>query len=155
MIRLMTLCYLFSSVLFLSFLSMDSQAQTPPILPEKIWIFDNNEKKVTYPRQFTKNHPVQHYNLDQTTQFEQQFSLGLSNDPKTAKQQALKRIQLLTTLQKNQMRQSYTGIVNAHQMRIRLIPAIVFEYQGNNYVVYGQKRAEKALQEFQQWQINH
>ncbi|MCU7817948.1 MAG: TIGR03757 family integrating conjugative element protein [gamma proteobacterium symbiont of Lucinoma myriamae] len=148
---------IFSMLFFLLQLAVVSamaQSQELNVVrPEKIWIFDNNEKPVNS-EQLSQNHPVQHFNLDQTSQFEQQFSLGLSGSSQVAAAQALKRIQSLTAFQKDQMRQSYTGIVTAFQMGVRQLPAIVFEYKGKQFVVYGQQQATKALQEFQQWQDN-
>ncbi len=128
-------------------------AQSQAVLPEQIWIFDNNEKPVREER-LSQAHPVKHFNLDQTKKFEQQFSLGLSGSSKVAAEQALKRIQNLTPSQLAQFKQSYTGIVTAFQMGVRQLPAIVFEYEGKQFVVYGQQHAAKALQEFQQWQKN-
>ena len=136
------------------FLSMNVLAQPKAVLPEQIWIFDNNEKPVRYER-LSQSHPVRHFNLDQTKKFEQQFSLGLSGSSKVATQQSLRRIQNLTPSQLEQFKQSYTGIVTAFQMKVRQLPAIVFEYEGQQFVVYGQQQATKALQEFQQWQNNH
>lgn len=137
-----------------SFLAITVLAQPKVLLPEQIWIFDNNEKPVHYER-LTRSHPVKYFNLDQTKTFEQQFSLGLSGSSRIATEQALKRIQQLIPSQLEQFKQSYTGIVTAFQMGVRQLPAIVFEYKGQQFVVYGQQQAVKALQEFQQWQNNH
>jgi len=140
-------------VLF-QFLSITIWAEKSEVLPEQIWIFDNDIKTVRYER-LTQFHPVKHFNLDQTKKFEQQFSLGLSGSSNVASQQALQRIQNLTASQMEQFKQAYSGIVTAWQMGVKKLPAVVFQYQEQQYIVYGQQRASIALQEFQQWQQNH
>ena len=143
------------AVLVLSqLLSITVRAQQSEVLPEQIWIFDNDAKPVRYER-LAQLHPVKHFNLDQTKKFEQQFSLGLSGSSNVASQQALQRIQNLTPSQMEQFKQAYSGIVTAWQMGVKKLPAVVFQYQEQQYVVYGQQQASIALQEFQQWQQNH
>ncbi|WP_198265444.1 TIGR03757 family integrating conjugative element protein [sulfur-oxidizing endosymbiont of Gigantopelta aegis] len=143
------------AILVLSqFFSIGVWAQQLEVLPELIWIFDNDVKPVRYQR-LSQLHPVKHFNLDQTKKFEQQFSLGLSGSSNVASQQALQRIQNLTPSQMEQFKQAYSGIVTAWQMGVKKLPAVVFQYQEQQYVVYGQQRASIALQEFQQWQQNH
>ena len=143
------------AVLVLSqLLSITVQAQQLEVLPEQIWIFDNDVKPVRYER-LAQFHPVKHFNLDQTKKFEQQFSMGLSGSSNVASQQALLRIQNLTSSQMEQFKQAYSGIVTAWQMGVKKLPAVVFQYQEQQYVVYGQQQASIALQEFQQWQQNH
>ena len=142
------------TIVLLQFTSMSLQAQKQKVLPDQIWIFDNDKNPVQYIK-LTQLHPIQHFNLDQTKKFEQQFSLGLSDASNVARKQALQRIQNLTPSQLEQFKQSYTGIATAFQMGVRQLPAIVFEYQNKKYVVYGQKQASRALQEFQQWHQKH
>ena len=143
------------TVLILSqLLFITVRAQQFKVLPEQIWIFDNDVKPVRYER-LAQFHPVKHFNLDQTKKFEQQFSLGLSGSSNVASQQALQRIQNLTPSQMEQFKQAYSGIVTAWQMGVKKLPAVVFQYQQQQYVVYGQQQASTALQEFQQWQQNH
>ena len=132
-------------------LSISVLAQQPDVLPDQIWIFDNDAKPVRY-KKLSLYHPVKHFNLDQTKKFEQQFSLGLSGSSNVASQQALQRIQNLTPSQMEQFKQAYSGIVTAWRMGVKKLPAVVFQYQEHQYVVYGQQRASMALQEFQQWQ---
>ena len=134
--------------------TMTVRAQSQAILPDQIWIFDNDKKPVQY-EQLSQLHPIQHFNLDQTKTFEQQFSLGLSGSSSVATKQALQRIQNLTPSQMEQFKHSYKGIVTAFQMGVRQLPAVVFDYKGQQFVVYGQQQASKALQEFQQWHQKH
>ena len=141
-------------LIFFLFPGITVLAQTQDILPDMIWIFDNNKKPVS-DQGLSRAHPVKHFNLDQTQQFEQQFSLGLSRSSTVATEQALRRIQNLTPSQLEQFKQSYTGIVTAFQMGVRQLPAIVFEYNTKQYVVYGQQNAVNALKEFQQWHQKH
>jgi len=143
-----------SLFMYQSVMAQTQKSQQQTILPEQIWIFDNNETRVHYKR-VAQQHPVSHYNLDQTAAFEQQMSMGLSGSVTVAKAQALKRIKKLTPSQLAQFRQAYSGIVQAFQMNVRKLPAIVFEYKEQRFVVYGQQQAAIALQEFQQWQRNH
>ena len=143
------------TILVLSqFLFITVRAQQSEVLPEQIWIFDNDVKPVRYER-LAQFHSVKHFNLDQTKKFEQQFSLGLSGSSNVASQQALQQIQNLTASQMEQFKQAYSGIVTAWQMGVKKLPAVVFQYQEQQYVIYGQQQASIALQEFQQWQQNH
>ena len=131
-----------------------AQTQTHIIMPDQIWIFDTDKTPVS-DKELSRSYPVKHFNLDQTKSFEQQFSLGLSGSSKVARQQALQRIQNLTASQLEQFKQAYTGIVTAWQMGVRQTPAVVLEYQGQQYVIYGQQQGTQALQEFRQWLKNH
>ena len=143
------------TVLVLSqLLSISVRAQQPDVLLDQIWIFDNDAKPVRY-KNVAQFHPVKHFNLDQTKKYEQQFSLGLSGSSNVASHQALQRIQNLTPSQMEQFKQAYSGIVTAWRIGVKKLPAVVFQYQEHQYVVYGQQRASMALQEFQQWQQNH
>jgi len=130
------------------------QTQTHVIMPDQIWIFDTDKTPVS-DKKLSRSHPVKHFNLDQTKSFEQQFSLGLSVSSKVARQQAMQRIQNLTASQLDQFKQAYTGIVLAWQMGVRQTPAVVLEYQGQQYVIYGLQQGTQALQEFRQWLKNH
>lgn len=130
------------------------QAQTHVIMPDQIWIFDTDKTPVS-DKKLSRSHPVKHFNLDQTKSFEQQFSLGLPVSSKAARQHALQRIQNLSVSQLEQFKQAYTGIVTAWQMGVRQTPAVVLEYQGQQYVIYGLQQGTQALQEFRQWLKNH
>ncbi len=150
----MTVRFLTPGVVLALLLLASMSVVAQEIIPGQIWIFDTNAKPVRY-KTLSQRYPIQHFNLDRTKKFEQQFSLGLSGSSKVATEQALQRIQKLTPVQLEQFKQSYTGIVTAWKMGVRQLPAVVFEYQGQQFVTYGQQQASSALQEFVQWQKNH
>ncbi len=127
------------------------QAYEPEVLPDQIYTFDNQNAPVNY-HALQQTHPVTHYDLDQVDIMERQFSLGLSASPEQARESALERIGNLQPTQIEQLKQAYTGIVTAWQMQLKRLPAIVFDYDGQQYVIYGQQDGQRALQEFQQWQ---
>ncbi len=141
------------SLLFWSAMA-HAQSMNVSSLPDQIWVFYNQKNPVDY-TQLQQAHPVHHYDLDQVDIIEQQFSMGLSASPEQARERALERIRNLRPTQIEQLKQAYTGIVTAWQMQIKRLPAIVFDYDGRQYVIYGQRDGQRALQEFQKWQKNH
>lgn len=146
------MCLLLPPLLYsLIFWVTVAQAYEPDVLPDQIRIFDNQKVPVNY-RALQQAHPVIHYDLDQVDIIERQFSMGLSASPEQARERALERIGNLQPTQIEQLKQAYTGIVTAWQMQLKRLPAIVFDYDGQQYVIYGQQDGQRALQEFQQWQ---
>jgi len=145
----------FSWIIFvvLSLQSQDSIATKAlfipePFIPEKVQIFSTLKNKIIIGAKTKKLRDelkiVEHYNLDTVDSMEKLFSKGLPANEKKAKAIAQQR------MNKNPdwievVKKGFLGILQAKSIGITKAPAIVFTWQGEQFVVYGERNSDVAL----------
>ena len=109
----------------------------------------------------TQHYPISHaelasqvYYLDQVEQWENKISQQLSANPTIASQQASRLFQSAEWRQiETQLKQSYHGLISGWQNGIKKVPAILFQYPGEeSLVIYGETNVDTALKRLTSWQ---
>ncbi|NKB61256.1 MAG: TIGR03757 family integrating conjugative element protein [Gammaproteobacteria bacterium] len=90
------------------------------------------------------------YRVDRIDRLQQALSEGLPTDPKTAKQAALDRFQLMDSQLSSELENAAKGLIQAMQYGIDRYPAIVFDGKA---VVYGVTDVKAANELYEQWRV--
>ncbi len=90
------------------------------------------------------------YRVDRIDRLQQALSEGLPTDPKTAKQAALDRFQLMDSQLSSELENAAKGLIQAMQYGLDRYPARAFDGKA---VVYGVTDVKAANELYEQWRV--
>ena len=151
------LIYLFWICLtVLTIYAKDSSASEKYLLvqPDNIKMFYTDANKIRIGKKtqaLKKQLRVDQFNLGSVDKIESMLSKNLPSNLKQAERIAQRRAD---SFMKNQelldaMRQGYEGIIVANAMGLKKTPAIVFTWEKQLFVVYGERNSDIGLKQFQ------
>lgn len=136
--------------------SSNSIASQMAIEPDSVKLFYTMKNQISIgplTKKLLNQSKVEIFNLDTVDLIENKLSKGLPNNLKQSEAIAQKRIDKFMNNDEmlNAMKQGYMGFMQAKAMGLTKSPAIVFVWEKELFVVYGEQHSDIALHKFQQY----